>query len=147
MNIFRKLKKYGVLGSIKKLARKIRLKQIYEHYFKDKTGLEIGGPSLMFFNNGYMPIYKLATVIDGVNFSSDTVWTGDMDPKNGYIINGKTGTLYISDATDLSMIPDNTYDFILSCNNIEHIANPMKALHQWILKLICSNICVKWWGG
>ena len=41
------------------------------------------------------------------------------------------GQVYISDATDLSAIADNEYDFVLSSNNVEHIANPLKALKEF----------------
>jgi len=43
--------------------------------------------------------------------------------------------MYISDATDLSDIADNRYDFILSSNNLEHIANPLKAVKRQLEKL------------
>ena len=29
------------------------------------------------------------------------------------------------------MIADNTYEFVLSCHNLEHFANPVKALKEW----------------
>jgi SAM-dependent methyltransferase len=35
----------------------------------------------------------------------------------------------------LTQISNGAYEFVLSSNNIEHIANPMKALEQWVLKL------------
>jgi hypothetical protein len=31
----------------------------------------------------------------------------------------------------LSVLADDSYDFILSCHNLEHIANPVKALREW----------------
>jgi len=39
---------------------------------------------------------------------------------------------YICDATDLGMIPDESYDFLLSCNSLEHMANPLKAMGEWL---------------
>jgi SAM-dependent methyltransferase len=60
----------------------------------------------------------------------------DRENEGGYIINAKRfGNLYIVDAVNLAIIEDDIYDFVLSCNNIEHIANPMKAIQQWLLKL------------
>jgi ubiquinone/menaquinone biosynthesis C-methylase UbiE len=44
---------------------------------------------------------------------------------------GKVGTHFILDATHLSLIGDNTYDFLISSNCLEHIANPLKALDEW----------------
>jgi ubiquinone/menaquinone biosynthesis C-methylase UbiE len=35
------------------------------------------------------------------------------------------------DASDLSSIADQSYDFVLSSHNLEHIANPVKALYEW----------------
>jgi len=81
--------------------------------------------------------------LDGVNFSSSTVWTGNIEEIKGFIVNGKSvGKIYIADATELTQIKDNVYDFVLSSNNIEHIANPMKAMEQWILKLKLNGILV-----
>ncbi|MDR3301796.1 MAG: class I SAM-dependent methyltransferase, partial [Spirochaetaceae bacterium] len=79
----------------------------------------------------------------GQNFSSSTVWTGNVETNNGFYINERcVGRLYIADTVDLSIIADDAYDFILSCNNIEHIANPMKAVKQWILKLRHNGIII-----
>jgi SAM-dependent methyltransferase len=33
------------------------------------------------------------------------------------------------------IIPKNEYDFVLSCNNLEHIANPLKAIKNWLTLL------------
>lgn len=99
-----------------------------EKYLINKHGLEIGGPST-FFNNYYPQMAS----IDGVNFSAETVW-GNYG--KDFIVNGKVmGTQYITEATNLLSIIDKSYDFVLSCNNIEHIANPLKALQQWVIVL------------
>ena len=66
---------------------------------------------------------------DGVNFSDNTLW-GDNEAT--YSFRGrKLGKLIIDDATELSRIKDKSYDFLLSSNNLEHIANPLKALEQF----------------
>lgn len=112
-------------------------------YFDNKNGMEIGGPSKAFSSDGYIPVYDIMETLDGVNFSETTVWTGNINTDKGYTINGKTvGKLYITDATDLNQINNETYDFILSCNNIEHIANPIKAMEQWIQKLKKNGVLV-----
>lgn len=36
------------------------------------------------------------------------------------------------DSTDLELIADNTYDYLISCHNLEHIANPLKAIKEWL---------------
>lgn len=95
-------------------------------------GLEVGGPSSLFGLRGYCPVYIFAASIDGVNFSNETVWEGKLSEGNTFAyFPGKTGYQFIAEATDLSKIEDNTYDFILSCHSLEHVANPIKALMEW----------------
>ncbi|MHB8304110.1 MAG: class I SAM-dependent methyltransferase [Acidobacteriaceae bacterium] len=114
-----------------------------EKYFKGKTGLEIGGPSDFFAEDGCIPIYPIVSSLDGVNFSATTVWTGNIDLPNGYVARGKSlGKQFILDATDLSELDKQTYDFVLSCNNIEHIANPLKAVEQWVSLLKPNGVIV-----
>jgi SAM-dependent methyltransferase len=114
-----------------------------EKFFIDKNGLEIGGPSKFFRKNGFMPIYNKMATLDNVNFSSKTIWTGKINEQLGFLINNKlVGKQYIADATDLTLLKNNIYDFILSCNNIEHIANPIKAIAQWILILNNGGVLV-----
>lgn len=100
--------------------------------FKSKVGLEIGGPSAFFSIRSYLPVYLYARRIDGVNFSNTTVWEGRIsEGENFSYYPGKKGFQYISEATDLSEIPDEKYDFILSCHCLEHTANALKALKEW----------------
>lgn len=93
---------------------------------KGKAGLEVGGPSSVFAK-----IYAVCGSCDGVNFCADTVWW--KEEENGRYLYGKQdlGRVYIADATDLSDIASETYEFVLSSNNLEHIANPMKALSEF----------------
>ncbi len=44
----------------------------------------------------------------------------------------RSGHQYICDAVDLVSIPSLKYDFVISCNNLEHIANPLKAMNEWL---------------
>ena len=112
-------------------------------YFRDKNGMEIGGPSKAFTNDGYIPVYNIMETLDGVNFSNATVWNGNIDANQGYVVNGENvGKMYIADATEINQINNKAYDFILSCHNIEHIANPMKAMEQWVLKLKPNGMLV-----
>jgi SAM-dependent methyltransferase len=103
-------------------------------YVKEKKGLEIGGPSDIFSEKNYIPIYPLASLVDGVNFSTSTIWESTIHEGDTYRydINKKTGYQYIADGTDLSIIGNEQYDFILSSHNLEHIANPIKALKEWL---------------
>jgi SAM-dependent methyltransferase len=96
-----------------------------------KNGLEIGGPSKV-FEEGIqpLPIYPLVGSLDNCDFSRDTTWASHGD---GYIFSpGKPpGKSIFRDASNLSSIADHTYDFILSSHNLEHFANPIKALEEW----------------
>ena len=42
------------------------------------------------------------------------------------------GDIIIADAVDLSVVKNSTYDFYISSNNLEHIANPMKAVSEML---------------
>jgi SAM-dependent methyltransferase len=112
---------------------------------RNKTGIEIGGPSSFFLVKGYFPIYAFAKKINGVNFSSETVWEGNLTEGNNYNYSkNKTGFQYLSEASDLSKIKDSSYDFLLSCHSLEHVANVIKTLKEWnrILKPGASLIVV-----
>jgi len=100
--------------------------------FKGLSGLEIGGPSNIFSLKGAMPIYLFAKKVDGVNFSNNTIWEGKI--KDGAHYNyykNSYGFQYIAEGSDLSLINDNQFDFLLSSHSLEHIANPIKALNHW----------------
>ena len=104
-----------------------------EHLFLDRVGIEIGGPSNIFKSGGLMPIYKLAYDVDGCNFSDNTAWEGEIKEGRTYQSDkGKYGHQFICDGVDVPIIPKKAYDFVLSCNNLEHIANPLKAIYNWI---------------
>jgi SAM-dependent methyltransferase len=114
-----------------------------QNYFSAKQGLEIGGPSIFFSKNGFMPIYPCAESIDCVDFSESTVWSNTRGDTRGITNEGRQlGNRYVLDAVDLTALNGKVYDFILSCNNIEHIANPLKALEQWISVLKDKGIIV-----
>jgi SAM-dependent methyltransferase len=104
----------------------------------NKVGLEVGGPSGIFKNT--IPVYRVAKRIDGCNFSNNTVWESTI--KEGetynYFKRKKPGHQYILDASNLSSISDEQYDFILSCHSLEHMANPLKAFSEF-LRVIKPN--------
>lgn len=95
-----------------------------------KKGIEIGGPSSIFI--GVIPVYHRAQKVDGVNFSCKTIWEGEISHGDNYnYYRDKRGYQYIADATDLSKINPDAYDFLISSNCLEHIANPIKAVLEW----------------
>lgn len=122
-----------------KLARNIRRAfrsplpdhRAYQGLIRGKEGIEIGGPTKLFRRD--LPIYKVAKSLDGVNFSDSTVWEGRLTEGQTYrYLKNRVGRQFICDATDLSQIPSGQYDFVLSSNNLEHIANPLKAVGEWL---------------
>ena len=105
---------------------------------RNLNGIEIGGPSAFFSLKSSFPAYVFANNIDGVNFSNETIWEGSIKEGLNYnYFNKHLGYQYIAEATDLSMIPGDRYDFLLSCHSLEHVANPVKAIKEWnrILKI------------
>ncbi|HXR84042.1 MAG TPA: methyltransferase domain-containing protein [Hanamia sp.] len=98
---------------------------------KNKSGIEIGGPSRIFSTKNFLPLYPFVKSLDGVNFSDKTIWEGELQQGNNYHYEGKTGFQFIAEGTELKEIKDDHYDFLLSSNNLEHIANPIKALFEW----------------
>ena len=98
---------------------------------KDKRGIEIGGPS-DFFRNWYseLPIYGKVRSLDNCDFSRNTTWTLHAD---SFVFHPRKvpGKTIFSEGSNLRMIADNTYEFVLSCHNLEHFANPVKALKEW----------------
>jgi len=91
----------------------------------NKFGLEIGGPS----STGYI-LYKNAANIDNVVFSNNTVWKNHTDKYNFYP--NKTGNVFINDAVNISPVKNECYDFVFSSHSLEHIANPLKAINEWL---------------
>lgn len=103
-------------------------------YFKNNAGLEIGGPSEIFNRRKYIPVYPLIKRLDGVNFSSSTIWENRITKGFTYKFSKRVspGYQYIEEGANLSVIKDDTYDFILASHSLEHIANPLKALKEWL---------------
>lgn len=141
MNLLKTLrsKKLDILVlMVKEKILNPRLKKFstIEKYFLGKKGIEIGGPSKKFKTGQPIPLYDLAEQVDGCNFSSQTAWEGEIKEGETYRYQeGKIGNQYICDGVDVPKIPKQTYDFLLSCHNLEHIANPLKAVENW-LKLL-----------
>lgn len=135
-----KLKSEGISGLLRAVSNRIlpppRL-DYYQHYkpfFDEKIGLEIGGPSGIFRRRGLLPVYSVAACIDNCNFGDQTIWEGTI--KQGatfhYDKQHAPGNQYIAEATNLNGIASTAYDFILSSHVLEHVANPIQALSEWI---------------
>lgn len=101
--------------------------------FAGKAGIEVGGPSQVFSKKGIFPVYPLVGSLDNCNFSAATVWDGKVPAGCGYRFDpGKpAGRQYVAEATDMSGLSSNAYDFVLSSHMLEHTANPIRALLEW----------------
>jgi len=142
--IFR-LKNQGLINLVKKgfqklgnaiIPRRINKVKFYIKEFKNKMGLEIGGPSNVFLNNGPIPIYSQVKSLDNLDFSNQTIWYDRNS--NLFTVNGAVlGKNFILEASNLSSIKENTYDFILSSETLQHMANPILGLFEWnrVLKI------------
>ncbi len=101
---------------------------------RGKHGLEVGGPSRVFGRRGLVPIYRHAARMDNCNFAGETLWEGAIDrsapfrPEPG----SAAGTQLIREATALTGIAPETYDFVCSSHTLEHVANPLAALEEWL---------------
>lgn len=108
----------------------------YRHQtsFAGKTGIEIGGPSQVFSRNGIFPVYPVVQHLDNCNFSAQTVWAGSLQAGTKFVFDKHkpAGEQFIAEATNLDFLPASHYDFLLSSHVLEHIANPIRALQQWI---------------
>ena len=91
----------------------------------DKQGVEIGGPS----RTGTI-LYHHAKNIDNIVFSKDTVWQNSTDEYNYY--HNKKGKVIINDAVNITHVENEYYDFVFSSHSLEHIANPLKAISEWL---------------
>jgi SAM-dependent methyltransferase len=122
------------------LQRRLRCYKLALSLVKGKRGLEIGGPTDVFQTwylpsrvHGWqspMPIYDRVGILDNCNFSRETMWAKHNE---FYRFSGSKlpGKIIVAEGSDLSPVADESYDFVLSSHNLEHFANPVKALKEW----------------
>src|SRR6185312_1636581 len=125
------LGKKQLQGILKLVFNKKNVEGNILHFFENKIGIEIGGPTELFQN--LIPIYKIAAEIDGCNFSCNTIWEGNIVKGNTYDYSGnKKGRQYIAEASDLKEIETGKYDFLLASHCLEHCANAIKTIEEWL---------------
>lgn len=104
---------------------------LYHKYFINKSGIEIGGPSSLFSEEA--PIYDIIYNLDGCNYSTQTVWEGNIvEGENFNYFGNKMGYQYICEASNLEAVPNEKYDFLLACHCLEHCANTLKTVKEWV---------------
>lgn len=98
--------------------------------FSNKIALEIGGPSNLFNDN----IYKTIKKLDNVIWSNNTIWYNNNTDIYNFMEGREIsyGKNITEDAVSLKNISDKSYDMTISSHSLEHIANPIKALKEWI---------------
>ena len=138
VRVFDVLNEKGFRYVFKRVLSEVIRKRIHnfvyiKRLFANKSGLEVGGPSRIFRNDGFVPLYKIIKELDGCNFSNRTIWEGNIENGEKYnYYKNKEGTQYVSEATDLSLTPSSKYEFVISSNCLEHVANPLKAIEEWV---------------
>ena len=115
-------------------GRHVAAQVLFQAAVENKVGLEIGGPSAIFRNGAELPIYRCMASLDNCVFSVETIWEGKrLNGRSFSYQPGKSkGFNFVKEATDLGDIADHSYDFVLSSHSLEHIANPVKALGEWM---------------
>jgi SAM-dependent methyltransferase len=148
ISTYQKIKAAGIRGTIDALLRRIsppRLPHypIHRNQLAGKYGMEIGGPSGVFGARGLFPIYPVASKIDNCTFSHRTVWEGEIEEGEFHFDTHKPpGKQFIMEARDLSRIADASYDFLASSHVLEHVANPLLALSEWIRVLRTEGLLI-----
>src|SRR6266480_3163695 len=137
--IVSRYKKSGVRGIVSAIDQRLRrqctgLPEFHscKRFFRNKYGLEIGGPSAIFQADTLWPVYSLASRVDGCNFGASTVWEGSIQEGMHYIAGKNMGYQFIAEASKLHMIPSSKYDFLLASHCLEHMANPLSAFQEWL---------------
>lgn len=127
MNAIYYVRRFGIRKTLRRLIVRFRSSP-YIDAVAGKHGLEIGGPSETFVSA--VPIYPHIGSLDNAVYSAATVWA-DNSKEYRFHTDKPAGRNFILDGTNLYGIPDASYDFVLSCHSLEHIANPIKALKEW----------------
>jgi SAM-dependent methyltransferase len=115
------------------LGRYVKSRKQFRARVEHKVGLEIGGPSPAFLDDGVLPIYRYLKALDNCVYSLETIWEGRRAEGSTFSFHSRkaNGFNFIREATDLHGIADHRYDLVLSCHSLEHTANPVKALKEW----------------
>jgi SAM-dependent methyltransferase len=108
-------------------------------YIGDKYGIEIGGPSKRLFDE-IIPVYKSIGELEIINFSRNTTWSNFQDDNKMTYFENKVAKTIVSDGSELANIKDSTYDVLLASHVLEHLANPLKAMKNWIRVIKQSGV-------
>lgn len=119
------------------LAREIRRKfsfvAEYRSRMRQRHGLEIGGPSETLSEAGQLRIYDVLASLDNCLYSASTIWAGEVQEGQNFVYDPEKqpGIQILCEATNLQPVKDSSYDCVLACHCLEHVANPLRALAEW----------------
>jgi SAM-dependent methyltransferase len=137
--VARKIRQEGLNGVINTLVHRVLPQQFadfqrFRSHFEGKIGLEIGGPSGVFGRKGILPIYSIVERLDNCTFSQSTLWEKEISEGYTFVYdkNAAPGRQYILDGSSLAPLDSSSYDFVLSSHVIEHMANPLLGLSEWL---------------
>lgn len=137
--IANKIRAQGVQSVIEAIIartvpRRAKAWNAFREELEGGNGLEVGGPSAYFSRNGRMPVYAVAGSLDNCNFAAETLWEGNITRDAGSVLarRGVTGRQHVAEATGLNFAGTGQYDFLLSSHTLEHVANPIAGLREWM---------------
>ncbi len=109
-----------------------------------RSGLEIGGPTALFSRDGLLPVYAALGRLANVNFSARTVWEGVVHEGPTFVYDSRRppGMQYVMEASDLARFADGDFEVLLSSHTLEHVANPLDTLREWMRVLSARGILV-----
>jgi len=111
------------------------------YWVENKTGFELGGPSENTL--GSLGVYDVATKVDIANCSADAIREKRVKDGSPFLWkNQPKGIQYLLDAIDLHGIPNELYDFVAASHILERIANPFKALLEWLRILRSGGVLI-----
>lgn len=126
----------GALHAARHLVAPTRARAL-EHcreLVRDRSGIEIGGKSGVFSERGVLPLYEAVGSLDNCNFATTTTWEGSIAEGANFRFstNRPAGMQFVSETTNLDRIESGRYDFLLSSHVLEHSANAIQALSEWL---------------
>lgn len=100
---------------------------------RGRSGIEIGGPSVVFRHREMLPVYEAVGGLDNVNYATTTTWETGLTDGGHYRYDARQGPgrQWLREATALTGIADRKYAFVLSSHCLEHTTNPLGALREW----------------
>jgi SAM-dependent methyltransferase len=110
------------------------LDQRFVEPLRGAKGFEIGGPSALFRTGGLLPAYPQLATLDGLQAEdAHVLWHGELTEGSYETAEpGLSGRLWLGEGGDLSFVDSDSYDAVLSSHVLEHLANPVGALREWL---------------